>query len=86
MKRLLGIFAFTAAGLYAQWGGELRFCLRSEPKTFNPLMVEDEASETVRYLTDGVLIRVNRQTQELEPELGRLIDATPPWVEDPLKR
>jgi hypothetical protein len=22
----------------------------------------------------------------LEPELGRLIDATPPWVEDPLKR
>lgn len=23
---------------------------------------------------------------ELEPELGRLIDATPPWVEDPLKR
>lgn len=24
--------------------------------------------------------------EELEPELGRLIDATPPWVEDPLKR
>jgi hypothetical protein len=23
---------------------------------------------------------------QLEPELGRLIDATPPWVEDPLKR
>jgi thymidylate synthase ThyX len=23
---------------------------------------------------------------ELEPELGRLIDATPPWIEDPLKR
>jgi thymidylate synthase ThyX len=23
---------------------------------------------------------------ELEPELGRLIEATPPWVEDPLKR
>ena len=23
---------------------------------------------------------------EVEPELGRLIDATPPWVEDPLKR
>ena len=22
----------------------------------------------------------------LEPELGRLIEATPPWVEDPLKR
>jgi hypothetical protein len=23
---------------------------------------------------------------ELEPELGRLMEATPPWVEDPLKR
>jgi hypothetical protein len=24
--------------------------------------------------------------EKLEPELGRLIEATPPWVEDPLKR
>jgi hypothetical protein len=24
--------------------------------------------------------------EELEPELGRLIQATPPWVEDPLRR
>ena len=24
--------------------------------------------------------------EQLEPELGRLIDATPPWVEDPLQR
>ncbi len=23
---------------------------------------------------------------EIEPEMGRLIDATPPWIEDPLKR
>ena len=23
---------------------------------------------------------------QLEPELGRLIEATPPWVEDPLAR
>src|SRR5690349_23476769 len=54
----------------AQGGGELRFCLRSDPKTFNPLLVEDEASETIRYLTGGVLIRVNRLTQELDPELA----------------
>jgi len=39
------------------------FCLRGEPKTFNPLLVEDGQSETVRYLTGGVLIRLNRQTQ-----------------------
>jgi len=70
MKRLLLSFAFAAASLMAQWGGELRFCLRSEPKTFHPLQVEDDASETVRYLTGGVLIRVNRLTQALEPELA----------------
>ncbi len=54
----------------AQSGGELRFCLRSEPKTFNPMMVDDESSEAIRYLTGGVLIRQNRRTQALEPELA----------------
>jgi thymidylate synthase ThyX len=29
---------------------------------------------------------MKRKMEEVEPELGRLIDATPPWVEDPLKR
>jgi peptide/nickel transport system substrate-binding protein len=55
----------------AQSGGELRFCLRMEPKTFDPLKVEDEASAAIRYLTGGVLVRVNRRTQELEPELAQ---------------
>jgi len=54
----------------AQSGGELRFCLRMEPKTFDPLKVEDEASAAIRYLTGGTLVRINRQTQELEPELA----------------
>jgi peptide/nickel transport system substrate-binding protein len=49
---------------------QLRFCLRAEPKTFNPLLVADDAAETVRYLTAGVLVRVNRQTQDLEPGLA----------------
>src|SRR5690242_5937602 len=54
----------------AQTGGELRFCLRSEPKTLNPLLVQDESSDTIRYLTGGVLVRVNRLTQALQPELA----------------
>ncbi|MDP8980336.1 MAG: ABC transporter substrate-binding protein [Acidobacteriota bacterium] len=78
------VFAL-AASLAAQTGGELRFCLRSEPKTFDPALVSDESSVAIRYLTGGVLIRVNRLTQELEPELatrwkvselGRRIDFT----------
>ena len=52
---------------FAQSGSELRFCLRNEPKTFNPLLVEDDASETVRYLTGGVLIRVNLVERCHEP-------------------
>jgi peptide/nickel transport system substrate-binding protein len=63
--------ACLAGHAIAQSGGELRFCLRMEPKTFDPLKVEDEASASIRYLTGGVLVRVNRQTQELEPELAQ---------------
>jgi len=57
-------------GSAAGQGSELRFCLRAEPKTFDPLKVDDDASLTIRYLTGGVLVRVNRQTQGLEPELA----------------
>lgn len=56
--------------LRAQSGGELHFCLHGEPKTFNPILVDDEASENIRYLTGGVLIRLNRQSQSLEPALA----------------
>ncbi len=73
--RTVGIIAICvsslATHLAAQNGGELRFCLRTEPKTFDPLKVEDDASASIRYLTGGVLVRVNRQTQELEPELAQ---------------
>src|SRR5712691_4696693 len=67
---LLASVALLFGKVFAQTGSELRFCLRNEPKTFNPLLVEDDASETVRYLTGGVLLRANRQTQQLEPELA----------------
>ena len=62
-------FGVLAGSVFAQ--GELRFCLRSEPKTFDPLKVEDDASVAIRYLTGGVLLRMNRQTQALEPELAQ---------------
>lgn len=69
--------AFVAAQSAAQSGGELHFCIHGEPKTFNPLLVEDGQSEIVRYLTGGVLIRLNRQTQALEPALATSWKATP---------
>src|ERR1700683_392861 len=74
MKKFLAFSILSIAlgsnGLLAQTGGELHFCLRSEPKPLNPLLAADDASETIRYLTGGVLVRVNRLTQDLEPELA----------------
>ncbi len=67
---LLTLVAFGSSRVLAQSGGELHFCLRSEPKTLNPLLAADDSSETIRYLTGGVLVRVNRLTQDLEPELA----------------
>jgi peptide/nickel transport system substrate-binding protein len=62
--------ALTSATGFAQTGGELRLCLHSEPKTFDPALVDDDSSLSIRYLTGGVLVRVNRHTQDLEPELA----------------
>jgi len=67
----MGLMAMAAvACVAAQSGGELRFCLRADPKTFDPLLAEEEPSDDIRFLTGGVLIRFNRQSQRLEPELA----------------
>ena len=63
-------FLLSTLPLCAQSGSELRLCLHGEPKTFDPVLVDDEASENIRYLTGGVLVRLNRQTQALEPGLA----------------
>ena len=69
-RRIVITLLTLAAGLQCQPRGDLRFCLRADPTTFDPLRADEEPSETVRYLTAGVLIRLNRQTQRLEPELA----------------
>jgi peptide/nickel transport system substrate-binding protein len=68
LRLFLSLAVFS--GIAIAQGGELRFCLRSEPKTFDPLVVDDDASLSIRYLTGGVLVRTNRKTQDLEPELA----------------
>ena len=76
MTRRLAWFALTATAalclcsIIARAESQLRFSLRTEPKSFDPLLVSNDAEETVRYLTGGVLVRLNRQTQQLEPELA----------------
>jgi peptide/nickel transport system substrate-binding protein len=71
LKSIWQLIAFyVLAVTYCLGQGELHFCLHADPKTFNPLMVNDDASETIRYLTGGVLVRLNRKSQRLEPELA----------------
>ena len=51
-------------------GAELRFSMTGDPKTFDPLHVSEEHAELVRYLTAGVLVRINRVTGRVEPDLA----------------
>ena len=50
--------------------GELAWSIGYDPATLDPAKVDDQASETVRYLTGGVLVRLNRSTLSLEPALA----------------
>ena len=70
-RRLIGVSLFFLLLIIpAVASDELKFFLHSEPKTFSPISVADDSSETIRYLTGGVLVRLNRQTQRADPELA----------------
>ena len=51
-------------------GGTLTSSLRSEPRSFNRLLVPNVPTELYAILTQGKLVRVNRATQEVEPSLA----------------
>ncbi|MGE5361554.1 MAG: ABC transporter substrate-binding protein [Bacteroidales bacterium] len=51
-------------------GGSLVSSIRGEPRTFNRHFSRDFTTESVTYLTQARLVRVNRQTLELEPALA----------------
>src|ERR1017187_1458218 len=57
--------------------GELVWAIHYDPKTFDPAKVDEQASELVRYLTGGVLLRLNRQTNEPVPHLAQSFHITP---------
>jgi peptide/nickel transport system substrate-binding protein len=58
------------AGAVCAKAGELRLSITGDPKTFDPLQVTDENSEIVRYLTGATLLRIDRVTDEVRPELA----------------
>ncbi|MGH9688249.1 MAG: ABC transporter substrate-binding protein [Candidatus Acidiferrales bacterium] len=52
-------------------GGTLTIALRSEPKTLNPALASDQASQDVIYCMNADLIHINRQSQRTEPDLAQ---------------
>lgn len=69
--------AISAAQAAPRLPGELVWTIGYDPKTFDPAKVDDEESETVRYLTAGVLLRFNRLTQKVDPELAQTWSLSP---------
>jgi peptide/nickel transport system substrate-binding protein len=51
-------------------GGRLVFALRSEPKTFNPVLAVDGSSKEILGLMVADLIHINRLSQGTEPALA----------------
>lgn len=51
-------------------GGTMTSTLRSEPRSFNRLVMQGVPTDVFAILTQGKLVRLNRATQELEPSLA----------------
>ncbi len=66
----LGLFGCLLSFAATKGPQELHFSLTGEPKSFDALHVADQRSEVIRYLTGGVLLRINRVTDQLEPQLA----------------
>ena len=58
-------------------GGRLVSSLRLEPKSFNRLMVDDQAAKFMALLTQATLLRTNPLTGDLEPRLATSWTGTP---------
>src|SRR5580693_5624216 len=62
--------AVTTAPL-GRIGGNLSVALRSEPKTLNPVLAEDDPSRDVIRCLNADLIHINRETLKTEPALAK---------------
>lgn len=64
-------------GQKSDGSGTIAWAIGYDPKTFDPAKVDDQASELVRYLTGGVLLRLNRGNLRVEPALAESWSVSP---------
>jgi peptide/nickel transport system substrate-binding protein len=58
-------------------GGRLTITQRSEPRSFNRLVLAQTVTDVITHLTQARLVRVNRATRELEPWLAERWETSP---------
>jgi peptide/nickel transport system substrate-binding protein len=58
-------------------GGSLVGSVRAEPRSFNRYVINGQTEETVAFLTQGKLVRINRATDKVEPWLAESWEQTP---------
>jgi peptide/nickel transport system substrate-binding protein len=61
-------------------GGTIAASVRAEPRSFNRYVTRDLTSDVIAYLSHGALVRVNRRTQRLDPELAETWELLPDGV------
>ncbi len=61
----------------ARRGGQIVASVRGEPRSFNRLVANDLTSVLVSELTQGRLVRINRNSFELDPWLAEKWESTP---------
>ncbi|MFQ5790908.1 MAG: ABC transporter substrate-binding protein [Acidobacteriota bacterium] len=54
-----------------RFGGRLVVTQRSEPKTFNPVLAQDNASRNIIRRMTADLVHINRETHRTEPSLAK---------------
>ena len=70
-------FASPALSQTNSPGAGLAWSIGYDPATLDPAKVDDQASELIRYLTGGVLLRTNRHTQEIESSVAEAWTVSP---------
>ena len=67
----------TVQGITGNPGGTLVYAARTELKTLNPAVANDNASREVLHRINADLIHINRETQKTEPALAKSWTVSP---------